>query len=146
MTSPNMAPKTSPRTSWSGDRTNDNSRLVKRFTTDGRLHVHLRLGGRGPAHSRPTVAEVTDVSITGVLVQISGSLRVRQGATVTLGDGPSTAVCRVAHARVLTGTKSQQLGLEIVEQTDEFRRELSLAVGALRKDRGQVLAAWEHPN
>lgn len=138
--------QTNRRESWSGRRAERDDRLVRRFTTSGRLHVHMRLGGRSATHSRPVVAEVTDVSITGMLLTVSGGLRVRPGALLTLGDGESTAVCRVVHVNTPAGSRSQRLGVEILDQTAEFRSELNLAVGALRKDVGQVRAAWERPN
>lgn len=140
------ANSTNHRAFWANARSGRDDRLVRRFQTGGRLHVHMRLGGQGTAHNRPVVAEVADISMTGLLVRVAGSLRVRAGAVVTLGDDYSTALCRVAHAKAPLGARVQNLGLEILEQSPEFRNELRLAVGALRKDKGQVLEAWEREN
>lgn len=128
-----------------GDRSGRDDRLVRRFTTRGRLHIHLRLGGATATRSRPIVAEVLNLSITGALIRITAGLRVRAAAKVTLGDPPSTVVCRVAHARMI-GTEFQDLGLEFLAPTDEFCVDVSRAVGDLRKDRGEILEAWHRTN
>jgi hypothetical protein len=135
-----------PRSLWlpdPGERTGSNDRLVPRFTTSGTLHVHLRLGRRANLEINPLTVEVSDISITGLLLRVTGSLRLREGAHLTLGDAGSTAVGRVVHARATPDGHHQWLGVEIVEQTPRFREELSAAVGALRKDRGQLLEHWE---
>lgn len=135
-----------PRSLWlsdPGDRTGRNDRLVPRFTTSGTLHVHIRLGRRDNLHTRPITAEVSDISITGLLLRVTGSLRLREGAHITLGDGDSVGIGRVVHVRTTPDGRNQWLGVEIVEQTVRFREELMAAVGALRKDRGQLLAHWE---
>lgn len=119
-------------------------RLVTRFGTGGQLNILLRLGGADAARSRPVVADVINISITGALVRIKGELPVWSGATVTLGDGESTARCRVVHATSLAGTPWQDLGIEITEMTDPFHDELHQVIAALRNDRGQIHHAWKH--
>lgn len=128
-----------------GERSGRDDRLVRRFATRRRLHIHLRLGGATAGRSRPVTAEVVDLSITGARVRIGATLRVRADATVTLGDPPSTVVCRVAHTQML-GPTHQDLGLEFVEPTDAFCVDVSKAVATLRKDRGHVLRAWHQQN
>lgn len=118
---------------------------MRRFRTRGRLHIHLRLGGASATRSRPVTAEVLDLSITGAQVRIAASLRVKPNATITLGDAPSTVVCRVVHTRMV-GTTHQDLGLEFHDPTDQFCADVSKAVAALRKDKGHVLKAWHRPN
>ncbi len=122
----------------------DNDRLVGRFTTSGQLHIRVRLCSPTNELSPPLTAAVINISVTGLLVRIASDQKVRPDASVTIGDGTSTAVCRVAHANSPSGSETQQLGLEIVEMTDAFREELHLTIAALRKDRGGLLDAWEH--
>ncbi|MDW3217173.1 MAG: PilZ domain-containing protein [Acidimicrobiales bacterium] len=126
-------------------RSGRDDRLVRRFLTGGRLHIHLRLGGADASRSRPIAAEVINLSITGALVRFPAKLRMKPGATVTLGNPPSTVVCRVVHTAMITADQ-QDLGVEFVEPTDAFCADVSRAVGALRRDRGHVLAAWHRPN
>lgn len=126
------------------DRTGKNDRLVRRLTTGGELAIDLRLGGKGAEHSRPVVAEVIDISLTGLLVRITGNLKVQPDSFVTLGEGDTTAICRVAHANSPAGSIEQELGLHITEMSEQFRKELHAAVAALRKDRGQMREAWNH--
>ncbi|GJM36805.1 MAG: hypothetical protein DHS20C19_01720 [Acidimicrobiales bacterium] len=127
------------------ERSGRDDRLVRRFNTGGRLHIHLRLGGADATRSRPIAAEVINLSITGGLVRFPATLRLKPGATVTLGNPPSTVVCRVVHTAMIS-TDHQDLGLEFVEPTDDFCADVSRAVAALRRDRGHVLAAWHRPN
>ena len=126
------------------DRSGKNDRLVRRLVTGGELAIDLRLGGKGAEHSRPVVAEVIDISLTGFLVRITGNLKVQPGSMVTLGEDDNTAVCRVAHANSPAGSVEQELGLHITEMSDQFRTELHAAVAALRKDHGQMREAWYH--
>lgn len=129
-----------------GDRTGRNDRLVPRFTAGIRLRVHLRLGAAPNPQNRPIVADVVNISITGVSLQVTGTLRVHAGASVTIGDGDSTAACRVAYTTRSAVTTRQILGLEFVSQTDAFRLDVGRIIAALRQDRGQVIAAWHRPN
>ena len=140
-----LLPGRSPRFPHPDDRSGRDERLVRRFVTRRLLHIHLRLGGSVARRSRPATAEVLDLSITGAKIRIAATLRVKVDATVTLGDPPSTVVCRVAHTQML-GTTHQDLGLEFLDPTDEFCADVSKAVAALRKDRGHVLKAWHQQN
>ena len=65
---------------------------------------------------------------------------------VTIGDGDSTATCRVVYTTRTTDPDGQILGLEYLRQSDRFRLDVGSVVGALRKDRGQVIKAWHRPN
>ncbi|MEQ8839826.1 MAG: hypothetical protein RIB98_02520 [Acidimicrobiales bacterium] len=126
---------------------------MPRFTAGIRLRVHLRLGatpilpgGTPNPRNRPVPADVVNVSITGISLAVTGTLRVHCGATVTIGDGDSTAACRVAYTARSAEAGSQILGLEFVSQTDAFRLDVGRIIAALRQDRGQVIAAWHRPN
>lgn len=129
-----------------GDRSGRNDRLVRRLDAGQQLRVHLRLGANPNPQNRPTSAEVINVSIAGISLRVHRTLRVYAGATVTLGDGVSTATCNVVYTSRSTDLERQILGLEFVTQSDQFRLDVGGVVGALRKDRGQVIKAWHRPN
>lgn len=129
-----------------GDRTGRNDRLVRRFDAGQELRVHLRLGANPNAQSRPVPAEVVNVSIAGISLRVHRTLRVFAGATVTLGSGESTATCDVVYTTQSSDHERQILGLEYVQQSDQFRLDVGRVVAALRKDRGQVIKAWHRPN
>jgi hypothetical protein len=129
-----------------GDRTGRNDRLVRRFSAGQQLRVHLRLGEHPKPQNRPISAEVLNISIAGVSVRVARTLPVSTGAMVTIGDGDSTASCRVTYTTRTTEPDRQILGLEYVTQSDRFRLDVGGVVGALRKDRGQVIKAWHRPN
>ena len=128
------------------DRIGRNERLVGRFTTTLKLRVHLRLGAPQNPHNRPIAADVVNVSIAGISLRVTRTLRVHPGANVTIGSGNSTAACRVVYATTSPDGSSQILGLEFSSQTDEFRLDVGRVIGALRRDRGQVITAWHRPN
>lgn len=129
-----------------GDRTGRNDRLVRRFDAGQQLRVHLRLGEHPNPQNRPIAAEVINISIAGISLRVHRTLRVFAGAMVTLGDGQSTATCNVVYTTKASDEDRQVLGLEFVQQTDRFRLDVGGVVGALRKDRGQVIKAWHRPN
>ena len=129
-----------------GDRTGRNDRLVRRFSAGQQLRVHLRLGAHPNPQNRPLAAEVINISIAGISLRVHRTLRVYAGAMVTLGDGESTATCNVVYTTRSHDHEHQILGLEYVTQTDRFRYDVGGVVGALRKDRGQVIKAWHRPN
>ena len=125
------------------DRTGRNDRLVRRLSAPLQLRVHLRLGTN--PQSRPSPADVINVSVAGASLRITRSLPVNAGATVTIGDGRSTATCRVVYAQA-HGRNGQVLGLEYTAQSDQFRLDAGQVIAALRRDRGQVIRAWHHAN
>jgi len=129
-----------------GDRTGRNDRLVRRFSAGQQLRVHLRLGEHPNPQHRPISAEVLNISIAGISLRVTRTLRVSVGAMVTIGDGDSTATCRVAYTARTAEPDRQILGLEYVAQSDRFRLDVGGVVGALRKDRGEVIKAWHRPN
>lgn len=129
-----------------GDRTGRNDRLVRRFTAGQQLRVHLHLGEHPNPQNRPISTEVLNISIIGISLCVSATLRVNEGAVVTIGDGDSTATCRVVYTTRTTEGDRQILGLEYVRQSDRFRLDVGSVVGALREDRGQVIKAWHRPN
>ena len=129
-----------------GDRSGRNERLVRRFTAGLRLRIHLRLGAPPNPHNRPIAADVVNVSIAGISVRVTGTLRVHAGANVTIGAGDSTAACRVIYTTLSGDDASQILGLEFSSQPDPFRLDVGRVIGALRRDRGQVITAWHRPN
>lgn len=129
-----------------GDRSGRNDRLVRRFNAGQQLRVHLRLGANPNPQNRPIPAEVINISIAGISLRVHRTLRVTAGAMVTLGDGASTATCHVAYTTRTNDIERQILGLEYVTLSDQFRLDVGGVVGALRKDRGQVIKAWHRPN
>ena len=129
-----------------GDRSGRNDRLVPRFDAGHQLPVHLRLGENPNLQNRPIPVEVINISIAGASLRVVRTLRVHVGAIVTIGDGESTACCKVVFVTRSHELDRQILGLEFVSQTDKFRLDVGGVVGALRKDRGQVIKAWHRPN
>ena len=129
-----------------GDRSGRNDRLVQRFNAGQSLRVHLRLGENPNTQNRPISAEVINISITGISLRVHRTLRVYAGAMVTLGDGVSTATCSVVYTTKSSDLERQILGVEYVTQTHQFRHDVGRVVGALRKDRGQVIKAWHRSN
>ncbi len=119
-----------------------NRRLVRRWTSDGHFPVTLGLPDADRADDDPVTAEIKNLSITGMLVSVDSDAQIAVGASVTLGEGDTTAVCTVTHVHPLPGTDIKDLGLHIQDMSDRFCRGLHESVAALRADHSRLLEPW----
>lgn len=122
-----------------------NRRLVRRWTSQGHFPVKLGLPGADRTDDDPVTAEIRNLSITGMLVSVHTGSRIAVGASVTVGEADTTAVCTVTHVHRLAGTDVHDLGLHIEDMSDGFCRGLHEAVAALREDNSRLLEPWSSP-
>lgn len=112
-----------------------NERLLPRHAVIGRIEIEwLSSRHRKGLRRRLVVptAEVLDLSMGGMLVEVPAEPRFDVDETVELASEGHTASARVAHKHEAIDPDKQLLGIEFVAMSEPFEASLHEAVRALR--------------
>jgi hypothetical protein len=113
----------------------ENNRLLRRFATPTLVEVEwLTARHRTGVRRRlvTPVAEVLDLSMGGMLVEVPGKPLLRINSRVELASEGHRATARVAHKHVAIDPDKQLLGIEFIEMSKGFETSLHALVLALR--------------
>ena len=117
-----------------GERSID-GRLMRRYSIADGVEVDWVTGARKTGLRRTEVvpkAQVLDLLMGGMLVEVPAKPRLEVGAIVQLASDGNTATARVAHKHVALDPAKQLLGIEFVEMSEDFEDHLHRAITAIR--------------
>jgi hypothetical protein len=113
----------------------ENNRLLRRFAMPTLVEVEwLTARHRTGIRRRlvTPVAEVLDLSMGGMLIEVPGKPLLRVNSKVELASEGNRATARVAHKHVAIDPDKQLLGIEFIEMSKDFETSLHTLVLALR--------------